>query len=107
MIARVVTISGKEPRHLGDRSVEDVEEKLGSNPNGKHQEGHWDNYEFFAREKVRKRRARVRERAAEEQLDGAQKSNGGEKQAEHGDSRRNHREAESAFENQEFADEAV
>ena len=62
---------------------------------------------FFARPKIGKLAAAFRERPAEERLHRAEQSDRGEKQAQDRDRGEPGGERERAFEDQEFADEAV
>ena len=47
-------MSAKQPRHLNDRCVEDVEDKLRRDADGKHEQCDRDNDEFFAWQKIGK-----------------------------------------------------
>ena len=58
--------SGKQARHVGDGCIEDVEDELRRDADGKHEQSDRNDDEFLASQKVRKRSATLSERTAEE-----------------------------------------
>lgn len=65
--------SGKHPRHLRDGCVENVEDELRRDADGEHEQGHRNNDEFLASQKIGKRPATLSQGTAEERLHGARK----------------------------------
>jgi hypothetical protein len=98
---------GKEPGHLHDGRVEDVEEKLRGDADGEHEQGHGHDDQFLAPQKIWEGGAVLGQWSAEERLHGAQENNGGNEQANHGHGGVRGGDSKRALKNKEFADESV
>ena len=76
MISSLMKLSSSEqPSHLNDGRVENVENELRGETDGEHEQGHWNDYEFLAPQKVRKRAATFDQRPAEKRLHRTQQNN--------------------------------
>jgi hypothetical protein len=80
--------SRKQPRHLGDRRVENAKDKLWRDADGKHEQCDRDDDEFFASQEIGKSAATFCKWAAKEGLDRSYENDGCDQQPDHGNGRK-------------------
>ena len=108
MIALLIAgSSGKQPRHLNNRGVKNIEEKLGGDADREHEKRDGNNRPFFVRAEIGENGAGSRKRTAEKGLHCAHKNDGGEKETNNGDCGIASNDGEGTFENEELADKSI
>src|SRR5437868_3501156 len=99
--------SGKQPCHLHNGIVKNVEKKLGNDANREDEENDWNNRPFLVSFEIGETGDSFSKRTAEERLHSAHKDNGGEKETKHRDGGIAGRDSEGTFENQKLADKSI
>src|SRR6476646_3683429 len=99
--------STKQPRHLNERRIENVEDELRCDADGEHEQCYGNHHEFLSSQKIWKRAAIFCERSAEESLHGSYKNDGGDEKAYHGNGRERRRHRERRLENQKLANKSI
>ena len=107
MSSRFAAISDKQPRHLDDGAVEDVEEELGRDADGEHEKGDRNYYPLLVRPELGKSDTGFDERAAEKRLHRAHKNNGSEEKTDYRHRGKRGSNSEGTFEDEKFADKSV
>ena len=77
-------MSAKQPRHLNDRCVEDVEHELRYDADGKHEQCYGNHDKFFPSQKIRKCAAIFCKRSAKQRLHRSHKNDGCDEKADDG-----------------------
>src|SRR2546430_4031771 len=98
--------SGKQPCHLRNRGVENVEEELGRDADGEHEKCDRD-HPLLVRPEIGKSVTGFNERPAEKRLHYTHKDDGGKEETEHGHRGERGSNSEGTFEDKKFADESV
>src|SRR5262249_32585103 len=99
--------SAKQPRHLNDGGVKNVEHELRSEADREHEQGGRNDDEFFTTKEIGKTGATFGERAAEEQLHRAHERYGRKKETQHRDRSEGSGNCKRAFENEKLANKSV
>src|SRR5437763_533462 len=99
--------SGKQPCHVHNSGVKNVEEELRGDANREHEKCDGNNRPFFVRAEIEEGRAGPRKRTAEERLHSAHKDNGGEKETKHRDGGIAGSNGKGTFKNEKLADKSV
>ena len=100
-------ISAKQPRHLNDCRVENVEDELRRDAYREHEQRYGNHDKFFPSQKIGERAATFCERSAEQRLHRSHKNDGGDEKADHGDGRERRRHCKRRFENQKLAYKSI
>ena len=87
-------ISAKQPRHLNDGRIENVEDELRHDADGEHEQCHRNHDKFFPSQKIGECAAIFCKRSAKQRLHRSHKNDGCDEKADHGNGRerRRHRE---------------
>ena len=100
-------ISAKQPRHLNDGRIENVEDELWRDADGEHEQRYGNHDKFFPSQKVGERAATFCQRSAEESLHRSEENDGCNEKADDGDGRERRRHRERSFENQKLANKSI
>src|SRR6266550_256298 len=100
-------LSGKQPRHLYNGGVKNVEEELRRDTDHEHEKRDWNNRPLLVRLEIGKIGAGFSERTAEERLHRAHKDNGSKKETKHRDGGIAGSDGKGTFEDEKLADKAV
>src|SRR6266446_10416764 len=107
MISLLIVPSRKQPRHVNDGCVEDVEDELRIDADGEHQERDGNDDELLAPNEIGETATTFDKWTAEKRLHRAHESHGREKKTQHGDRCKRSSNCKRAFENKKFANESV
>ena len=77
-------ISAKQPRHLDDGRIENVEDELWRDADGEHEQCYGNHDKFFPSQKVGERAATFCKRSAKQRLHRPHKNDGGDEKANYG-----------------------
>src|SRR5260370_37290111 len=104
MISLLIVPSRKQPRHVNDGCVEDVEDELRIDADGEHQERDGNADELLAPNEIGETATTFDNWTAEKRLHRAHERHGRENKTHHGDSCKRSSNCERAFENYKFTD---
>ena len=102
-----IPVTAKQPRHMNNGGIENVENELWRDANGKHEQCHGNYDKFFAAQKIGERGATFRQSSTEERLHRSHKNDRCHQKADDSNGRERGRHRERAFENQKLADKSV
>src|SRR6516225_4907211 len=99
--------SAKQPRHMNNGGIENVENELWRDADGEHEQRHRNYDKFFATQKIGERAATFRQSSTEKRLHRSHKNDRCHEKADHGNGRERSRHRERAFKNQKLADKSI